>query len=134
MRKKNRILIPTKDVEAFKVDIEKRKNTLNQFGGREFFDLPTDGKTKPVFYNWIRWKVIFRIYATITTVLWSHRKDGLPENQRTGKLDFARAMFGYSNDQKSYKSRLSFSDAVVKKTVAESERSANVILSVAKAN
>lgn len=126
---KERILIPTKDVEAFKVDIEKRKNTLNQFGGREFFDLPTDGKTKPVFYIELDGRLYFGFTPRLRLFYDHTVKDGLPENQRTGKLDFARAMFGYSNDQKSYKSRLSFSDAVVKKTVAESERSANVILS-----
>lgn len=124
---KDPINILPSDVEAFRVDFEKRKNTLGQ--KKTFFSLPENGEMKPVFYTRVDGRLYFGFTPRLR-VFYTHTvKDGLPENQRTGKLDFARAMFGYSNDQKSYKSRLSFSDAVVKKTVAESERSANVILS-----
>ena len=51
---------------------------------------------------------IFRLFYDYTV------KDGLKERKNTETIDFAKAMFGYSNEKESYKSRLSFSDAIVK--------------------
>lgn len=126
---KERITISAKDIEAFKVDIEKRKNTLKQFGGREFFDLPGDGETKPVFYIELDGRLYFGFTPRLRLFYDYTVKEGLPENQKTGHLDFAKAMFGYSNEYGSYKSRLSFSDAVVQDRSVYEERSKKVVLS-----
>ena len=112
-QKKQPIDIPPKDIEAFKIDIEKRKNTLKQFGGREFFDLPKEGEMKPVFYVELNGRLYFGFTPRLRLFYDHTIKEGLPENQKKKEIDYAKAMFGYSNEQSSYKSRISFSDAVI---------------------
>lgn len=126
---KEKIIISTKDVEAFKVDIEKRKNTLKQFGGRDFFDLPAEGETKPVFYINLDGKLYFGFTPRLRLFYDYTVKDGLKERKNTETIDFAKAMFGYSNEKESYKSRLSFSDAVVKNQSVTENGVKKVILS-----
>lgn len=112
-QKKQPIDIPPKDIEAFKIDIEKRKNTLKQFGGREFFDLPKEGEVKPVFYVELNGRLYFGFTPRLRLFYDYTIKEGLPENQKKKEIDYAKAMFGYSNEQSSYKSRISFADAVI---------------------
>ena len=40
-------------------------------------------------------------------------KEGLSKAHKGSKTDYCKAMFGFTSDKKSFKSRLSFSDAVV---------------------
>ena len=126
---KEKIIISPKDVEAFKVDIEKRKNTLKQFGGRDFFDLPAEGETKPVFYIRLDGKLYFGFTPRLRLFYDYTVKDGLKERKNTETIDFAKAMFGYSNEKESYKSRLSFSDAIVKNQSVTENGVKKVILS-----
>lgn len=112
-QKKQPVDIPPKDIEAFKIDIEKRKNTLKQFGGREFFDLPKEGEIKPVFYVELNGRLYFGFTPRLRLFYDHTIKEGLSENQKKKEIDYAKAMFGYSNEQSSYKSRISFSDAVI---------------------
>ena len=112
-QKKQPVDIPPKDIEAFKIDIEKRKNTLKQFGGREFFDLPKEGEMKPVFYVELNGRLYFGFTPRLRLFYDHTIKEGLPENRKKKEIDYAKAMFGYSNEQSSYKSRISFSDAVI---------------------
>ncbi|MBQ9887295.1 MAG: TIGR03986 family CRISPR-associated RAMP protein [Lachnospiraceae bacterium] len=110
-KEKERIEIPDKDVAAFKTDIEKRSNTLKQFGGREFFDLPERGETKPVFYIELD-RLYFGFTPRLRLFYDNTIKVGLNASHKPGIIDYSKAMFGYSNESGSYKSRISFSDAV----------------------
>lgn len=47
-RTKECITIPEKDIRAFKIDLKKKENTLKQFGGKKYFDLPQEGEMRPV--------------------------------------------------------------------------------------
>ncbi len=102
---------------------------MKQFGGRDFFDLPTEGETKPVFYINLDGKLYFGFTPRLRLFYDYTVKDGLKERKNTETIDFAKAMFGYSNEKESYKSRLSFSDAVVKNQSVTENGVKKVILS-----
>ena len=106
------IRIPEKDIEAFRIDFKKRENTI-QKDIRDFFDLPKeDNQIKPVFYIEYGGRLYFGFTPRLRLFYDHTIKDGLPKNQKERKLDYAKAIFGYSNENGSYRSRVSFSDAV----------------------
>lgn len=110
------INISPKDVEAFEIDLNKRANTLKQFGGKWFFDLPDEKSgIKPVFY--IQERESDRLYFGFTPRLrlfYDHTiKDGLNKNHVSGIVDYNNALFG----NKEFKSKLSFTDAVLQNEV-----------------
>jgi CRISPR-associated protein (TIGR03986 family) len=121
-----RFEVPESDLKSFKIDFEKRKNTIKK--NIEHFSLPTDEKKeKPVFYVALDKKgenvdefdpKEHRLYFGFTPRLRlfynSEIWDGIPEKYKNVKLDLSKSMFGFSNDDYSYKSKLSFSDAVLK--------------------
>ena len=107
------IEIPEKDVKAFQIDLNRRETALKQFGGRQHFDLPEEGKTRPVFYIWHGGRLYFGFTPRLRLFYDYQIHDGIPGGAGFGSLDYARAMFGFSTDSSSYKSRVSFSDAVL---------------------
>ncbi len=120
---KEPIKIPEKDIRAFKIDIEKRANKLKNFGGREFFDLPKEGELKPVFYIQLNGRLYFGFTPRLRLFYPSTIKEGMPNIHKNGKLDYAKSIFGYvdKEEKKSYKSKASFTDAVVIDSVGELE-------------
>lgn len=131
---KRRILIPKKDVEAFNTDIEKRKNILKQFGGRELFDLPKEGEMKPVFYIELGEKLYFGFTPRLRLFYDHTIKEGLPENHKRDIVDYASAIFGYSNEKGSYKSRVSFADAVLMDETPRKKNRVQLVLAEPKAS
>lgn len=129
-KNKKSIEILEKDVKAFKIDIEKRKNTLKQFGGREFFDLPKEGEMKPVFYIDLNGRLYFGFTPRLR-LFYDHKiRDGLNKNhKKEGIMDYSKAIFGYSNKKGSFRSKVSFSDAVVWNTDVKEEEEKQYILS-----
>lgn len=109
------ITISDADLKAFDVDINKRENTLKQFGERACFDLPKPGieNRKPVFYIYEGGRLYFGFTPRLRLFFEHTIREGLPKDHTKSDLDFAKALFGYSNDEGSFKSRVSFSDAVV---------------------
>ena len=107
------IPVPESDVAAFRIDMKKKENTLKNFGGKEHFDLPKEEETKPVFYILLEG----RLYLGFTPRLrlfYDHTiKYGLKAAHKEGIMDYSKAIFGYASKEKSYKSRVSFTDAVV---------------------
>lgn len=112
------ITIHEDDEKAFRVDFKKKENTLKRFKNVSFFNLP-EGKEekKPVFY-------IFntedrRLYFGFTPhlrLLYKHTvKEGY--RQQTSRFDYAKSIFGTIDGKSGYKSKVSFSDAVVCTTV-----------------
>lgn len=120
---KEPIKIPEKDVRAFKIDIEKRANKLKNFGGRELFDLPKEGEIKPVFYIQLNGRLYFGFTPRLRLFYPSTIKKGMPTVHKSGELDYAKSIFGYvdKKKKKSYKSKVSFTDAVVIDSVGELE-------------
>lgn len=108
------------DVRAFRIDLSKRENTLKRFGGKAFFDLPDRGECKPVFFIQLKKAQKKRLYFGFTPRLrlfYDHTiKDGLVGKHKEGGVDYAKAIFGYVKEEGSYRSKVSFTDAVVKDT------------------
>ena len=111
------------DIKAFKIDYEHKKNQLKQ--PKSFWNLPQKGEIKPVFYIQLE-----RLYFGFTPHLRIFYKEtihsGLGEEHNNTKFDVAKSLFGYSNENESYKSRLSFSDATVNGSV-EADQTPHII-------
>lgn len=116
---KDRILIPEEDVRAFRIDLKKKEKTLKQFGGRQHFDLPEEGGMRPVFYIQLDGRLYFGFTPRLRLFYDHTVKEGLRQKWKEGSIDHAKAMFGYASPKKSYKSRLSFSDAVLQKETGQ---------------
>ena len=102
------ILVDSKDIDCFRIDFEKKKNTLGR--NSSFFALPNNGEIKPVFYVRDGGRTYFG-YTPYIRLFYEHTiADGIPSSMKNVSMDYARSMFGYSTREKSYKSRLSFGD------------------------
>lgn len=109
--------ISKEDINAYKIDLENKKNIVKKNLG--FFALPQNGQTRPVFYIYNQGdKRLYFGYTPNIRLFYTHTiKDGLPASQKQTKLDMAKAMFGFINGKgtiDSYKSRVSFSEALAK--------------------
>lgn len=116
------IKLAEKDVKSFQVDFATKENQLKGLVREkqrkekmvEFFNLPKEGEEKPVFYVEEGGRIYFG-YTPYLRVFYDHNiYAGFPEGYRTDKIDYAKALFGYSKEQKAYRSRLYFTDAVLK--------------------
>ena len=73
---------------------------------------------KNQYFIWKRDFIYIFGFTPRIRIFYKHKvKDGLPSDQKRKVIDYAKAIFGYSSKsddqkQKSYKSRVSFSDAV----------------------
>lgn len=111
-RKQEPIDIPEEDILSFKIDFEKKKNTLKN-KNQEFFNLPKEGETKPVFYIQLGGRLYFGFTPRLRLFYDHSIRDGLPEEHKEQILDYSSAIFGYSTKEESFKSKVSFSDARV---------------------
>ena len=119
-KSKEVIAIPEQDVNAFKIDFKKKENTIKKH--KDFFALPEEGETKPVFYIYLAGRLYFGFTPRLRLFYDHTIKEGLNKKHKEGMLDYAKAMFGYSRNEGSYKSRVSFSDAVaVEETTEQAE-------------
>ena len=115
---KETITILEKDVniKSFQVDLKKRETILNGkgMGGKEFFDLPQkEGERKPIFYIQLAGKLYFGFTPRLRLFYDNPIKAGLNKSHKVSKIDYSKSLFGYSNLEGSYKSKLSFSDAIL---------------------
>lgn len=110
-REKTPINLKTSDINAFKIDYKHKKNNLGE--NASFFDLPKEKEVKPVFYIETKRHVYFGFTPRLRLFYKHTIKDGLSDSQKTAKLDYAKILFGYSGKDDSYKTRVSFSDAVI---------------------
>lgn len=121
-KSKEYITISNSDIKAFEIDFNKRMNALKGFGDPQFFNLPKEGEVKPVFYIELSKNMheeneesSSRLYFGFTPRLrlfYDYTiKDGYHQNVQ--EFDYAMSLFGMTREQCSYKSKTSFSDAVV---------------------
>ncbi|MDE6435260.1 MAG: TIGR03986 family CRISPR-associated RAMP protein [Lachnospiraceae bacterium] len=109
---KEAIHIPAKDVLSFKIDFEKKKNTLKRSKNIDFFNLPKEGEVKPVFYIQPDMDRLYFGFTPSLRLFYDHDiRYGLPVEHQKQVLDYSSAIFGYSADKKSFKSKVSFLDA-----------------------
>lgn len=118
------------DIRAFRIDLSKRENTLKDKGGKEFFDLPAKGETKPIFYVKYKENLYFGFTPSLRLFYDYTIKEGMDKKHKADKVDYAKAIFGYSKEESAYKSKVSFSDAVVSeaKEAVESGKKEAILL------
>lgn len=95
-------------------DLELRKNFLRG-GGHDpnFWSLPKDGESKPVFYARFQGHTYFGMSLFLRLRYLHSIADGLPEEHKRnaqGCLDWPRAILGWAGDKTSRRSRVSFGD------------------------
>lgn len=117
------------DLKNFQIDYNKRVNSLtlkkqhlervkpniipNKIQEyKDFFNLPKEGQTKPVFYIHLNGRLYFGFTPRLRLYYDHTVKEGLGSNAIGERLDYAKAVFGYAYPENSYKSRVSFTDAV----------------------
>ncbi len=120
------------DIRAYEIDFNRKKTTLENFGGELHYRLPERGEMFPVFY--IHEKTSDRWYFGYTPrlrLMYNKQiSDGIPEKFKNADLDYCKALFGYSNNEDgSYKSRVSFSNAAIITKQSDNMDTANVVLS-----
>ena len=107
------IPIDKKDIKAYKIDLEKKRKIKNIKDNIEFYELPVESNPKPIFYIHAEGRTYFG-FTPYLRVFYDHGvSDGIPASMEKIKMDFAKSLFGYSSDEASYKSRISFSDLIV---------------------
>lgn len=104
------IPIPAKDIDNYQRDYEGKKNQIETID-KSFYRLPQEGEIKPVFYIQLGSKLYFGFTPRLRLFYEKSIYEGLSDEQKKTGIDYARSLFGYSNDKESYKSRLSFMDA-----------------------
>lgn len=96
---------------SFKIDYKKKENSLKQSNNQDFFNLPKEGEIKPVFYIRLDGRLYFGFTPRLRLFYDHNIKYGLPDQHAKQILDYSSAIFGYSTDKKSFKSKVYFLDA-----------------------
>lgn len=137
-----RFELPKEDVESFQRDYKgrekqfsaavgdgsdrKRKDELTK-KAQKFFALPKDGETKPVFYTNYKGKWYFGYTTRLRVFYESSIYDGLTDVQKDNSLDYCKSLFGFTADVESYRSRLSFQEAVIDNSKLEGRGESRVL-------
>lgn len=107
--------ISDQDVLSYKEDWESRRNSLKAYDPN-FWALPNDGEEKAVFYVHYEGHVYFGMSLFLRVGHKHALSEGLPKRhsdliaEESAPLDYPRAMLGYAEQNRSYKSRVSFGD------------------------
>lgn len=88
---------------------------------------PENGEIKPVFYIELDGKLYFGFTPRLRLFYEKEIYDGLSKEQRDNSLDYCKSMFGFATDNESYRSRLSFQEAVIDKNISENGKTAVVL-------
>lgn len=102
---KDPIKIDKEDIRAYKKYYVKDKKTGT------FYLLPRKGEEKAVFYVEDNNRVYFGFTPYLRLFYDKSVHDGIPKEHKENVLDYNKALFGFANGNKGYKSRLSFNDA-----------------------
>lgn len=120
------IQVSAADVKAFNIDLKKKENTLRALFDKkdkkkaakeadEFYGLPVEGQTKPVFYIFLNGRLYFGFTPRLRLFYDHSIKEGYRQAQaENGLYDMTTSIFGMSDtDKGSYKSKVSMADAVL---------------------
>ena len=114
--------IPNEDVLLYKEDWESRRTSLCN---PQFWDLPDEGEEKPVFYITYEGHIYFGMSLYVRIAHRHFLSAGLPKSHlehaqsKVPVLDYPHAVLGFSKDDCSYRSRVSFGDLEVVGTAEE---------------
>lgn len=116
---KNYISIDDESINSYKIDYNNKKKTLSKDDKKlkeemtKYFDLPKEGEEpRPVFYINLGKNKIYFGYTPNLRIFYDYSiHDGLKQIEKS--TDMVREMFGYADNDSSFKSRVSFSEAIV---------------------
>lgn len=122
-----RIDLSSKDIENYKNDLVLTKKAEKTSSGIEinkdsgemksnkFYFLPEEGKRKPVFFIRVNDEVHFGFTPFLRIKHSKSILDGISDNYKNiNGISYTESIFGFTNiDKKSYKTRISFEDAIV---------------------
>lgn len=121
------IPVSVKDIDNYQRDYEGKKNQIETID-KSFYRLPQEGEIKPVFYIQLDGRLYFGFTPRLRLFYEKSIYEGLSVEQKKAGVDYAKSLFGYSNDKESYKSRLSFMDAELNHDKGTTDRDAFLIL------
>ncbi len=124
------IFITKEDELSYKEDLEKRKNSLKAYYEADFWKMPEEGKSKPVFYVQYHGHTYFGMSLYVRIGYLHNIPEGLPgSHQRKNEeyadgifLDYPYAIMGFANKQGAYRSRISVGNFKAEKEGKEKER------------
>lgn len=117
-----RILIPEQEIANFRIDYNKKEKQLKE---KAFFNLPSRGEIKPVFYIERKKDEKTYLYFGFTPRLklfYDNNVKAGVKGKLNGDVDLCKSMFGYSSKKSSYKSKLSFTDAKITRGTGEEDK------------
>ena len=126
----NEIRIRDEDINNFRIDYNIRENQLGANKG--FYALPEEGKEKrkPVFFIELDGNLYFGFTPHLRIYYDYSIRDGMPHKEPPEDMtDYARAIFGEVSGSNAIKSRVSFTDAVIKNFQVKPTSEEKVILS-----
>ncbi|NLB79691.1 MAG: TIGR03986 family CRISPR-associated RAMP protein [Clostridiaceae bacterium] len=104
-----------------------KNNRLNR--NMEFFGLPQKNEEKPVFFINVNEQLHFGFTPYLRVSYSKSVHDGIPANHgKTNGINYTDALFGFIGKDISYKTRVSFEDAVASKTAVVDEDSSIMML------
>lgn len=105
-----RIHVTKEEILAYQVDWEGRKNTLSKSAA--FWELPNDGKSKPVFFARCHGQLYFGMSRFLRIGYRNSLSKGLPQEQQEAAgsswVDYPSAILGFSRGKQAFRSRVSF--------------------------
>lgn len=104
------------DIISYQADLESRANSLKAYYPVSFWELPEEGRSKPVFFARHEKHLYFGMSLFLRIGYQYSLSEGLPKRHREMMhqpdcpLDYPHAILGFAADQASYRSRISFGD------------------------
>lgn len=136
-KEKEYIEVSEKDKRSFQIDYEKRLNSLKgqKHKNIKFFNIPeeSDIEPKPVFYVELGGRIYFGFTPRLRLFYEHSVKEGYHLDDSEASFDYAKSLFGMSSSKKldksksssevkfSFRSKVSFSDAVITLNKGETE-------------
>lgn len=121
------IPISSEDIDSYQRDYEGKKNQIRAID-TSFYSLPQEGEVKPVFYIRLGGRLYFGFTPRLRLFYEKNIFEGLSDEQKREGTDYSQSLFGYSNKTESYKSRLSFMDAILEKDQGKTSKDAFLVL------
>lgn len=136
------IFITKEDELSYKEDLEKRENSLKAYYEVDFWKMPEEGKSKPVFYLQYHGHTYFGMSLYVRIGYLHLISEGLPgSHQRKNEeyadgifMDYPYAIMGFANKQGAYRSRVSVGNFKAEKEGKEKEKERTVITAEPKAS
>ena len=98
------------DIRAYNIDYNYKEKQLGK-EKKDYYKLPENNECRPVFYIELNGRIYFGYTPRLRLFYKYTISDGLSGKHKNTKYDLAKSMFGFSNKDVSYKSKVLFSDA-----------------------